>query len=398
MAEPAATTGRLLVSFPPDRWGSISSNLRFRLGISTTSMAFTSDVLQDPSVIRAADVTVIPEVGIAVVSSMMVGLYHSALKQLPYASVRPEYRLANSPWDVVPAATSAPKRWKDAADIAWTLESLGLDASSKDGAGIRVGVIDSGVDRGHPDLGHCIEDTKSMLDGVDPDLDDLGHGTHVIGLIAGSADARPRYGIAPESKVISYRVYGHGSDAEFVDEGLVIAAVKDAIDRGCRIITLAAGRPGGDTFDAADSQLGMFVVSHGALLIAAAGNTSKRIQGIVEPTDAPANAPRLYAVGAVDSSSRLWDGSNGREIDPARRVDWVAPGVNVRSAIPGGGTFVATGTSVATAVAVGIATVVWSRNPSWSARDVAKVLSQTAAHDVDGPTNAIGDGRLQIDQ
>lgn len=284
--------------------------------------------------------------------------------------------------------------------LTWVLKAIGVTATDAEGEGILVGVVDSGVDRTHPDLASVIEAHPSPhTPDVPGDRDHLGHGTHVCGVIAGAATPQhgPRYGIAPRAKLVSYRIYGQTEDAT---EETVFSAVRAAVQRGCRIIALATGTDGGDDFVASDAQLGEYVESFGAILFAAGGNESAR-PGVIEPTNAPANAPRIDAIGATDRDGTLWTSSNGSATDLARRIDWLCCGVDVRSALANRGaaattlTQNASGTSAATAVMAGIAAALWSRDVHQTADDLRAALKLLVTQ-VAGPPGAVGNGRLRI--
>ncbi|MFT3924548.1 MAG: S8 family serine peptidase [Myxococcales bacterium] len=276
----------------------------------------------------------------------------------------------------------------DTLELAWAVRALGIGAASQDGLGIRVGLIDSGVDLLHPALIGNVS-AGSPRGG----LDSLGHGTHCAGIIAGrKLGTSPRFGIAPRAHVRSYRVFD--ADAT-TDEGHVREHVHRAVEDGCKVIVLAAGVPASN-FLAEDATLGQWLASVGCLMFAAAGNESDRLAHRVLPTLAPANAPQVYAIGAVNGAVRLWNSSNGLGVDAATRVDFVAPGVDVLSAWPGNRTMRVSGSSAATAVAGGVAAALWSRTPALSAREVITLMSRLCRMDVLGDRDGIGTGMLSL--
>jgi subtilisin family serine protease len=272
------------------------------------------------------------------------------------------------------------------ADRSWPLIALGLRADAQDGAGIQVGLIDSGVELGHPALVGSVS-----AGSADGGVDSLGHGTHCAGVIVGrKLSAGPRFGLAPRAHVRSYRLFDATRQAT---EGRVRDLVSLAVKDGCHVIVLAGGVES-LAFTPEDATLGNWLTSIGRLMVAAAGNESNRSGRDIRPTLAPANAPGVYAIGAHNSGLRLWNSSNGLGIDPATRVDAVAPGVDVLSAWPGGRTQFVTGSSAATAIAGGLAAALWSRRPSLRAADLSALMLRLARRNVNGEADGIGAGAL----
>lgn len=299
--------------------------------------------------------------------------------------VRPEVVLARPSTRV----SSAPRDGAlvDDATRSWALQALEVPPDARDGAGITVGLIDSGVDIFHPHLAGSI-----ALGTPDGGRDVSGHGTHCAGVIVGRRpDRGVRYGIAPSALVRSYRVFDASGHAA---EGRVRQAIHLAVEDGCRVLVLAAGVPAASFFPE-DAQLGTWLAERGCLLFAAAGNESNRLFGVVEPTLAPANAPDVRAIGAFTSGHVLWNSSNGKGTADATRVDAVAPGVDVLGAWPGGSTIHMSGTSVATAIAGGVAAALWSRDKTMRASDVDDRMRAMAMR-IRGPEDGLGDGALVV--
>jgi len=314
------------------------------------------------------------------------GPVRARLKALPgVVGVRPERVLTR------PSVTvSSPPRTTilmDDANQSWALRALGLAPRPLDGAGITIGLIDSGVNLRHPALIGSV--SAGTADGG---LDALGHGTHCAGILVGRAGNGPRFGIAPAAKIRSYRLFGARDEAS---EGSARDLVRRAAIDGCRVIVLAAGVTAG-TFSSEDEQLGRWLALNGRIMVAAAGNESNRLGELVRPTLAPANAPNIYAIGAITAGVRLWNASNGKGDHPATRVDAVAPGVEVLSAWKDGRTLHMSGSSVSTAVAGGVAAVIWSRRPALSAAQVSGLMLSLAWRRVTGDPEGIGAGSLSL--
>jgi len=308
------------------------------------------------------------------------------------ATVREEHVLSRA--STVRHASGPPPTkldWLDETSQTWALTALGLDPADDDGGGIRVGVIDSGVTK-HPDVAPQICEQLSMLPGTVGDV--IGHGTHCAGLIAGKRVPAhgPRYGVAPKAEIVSIRVFDAN---EHAPEATIRAALYLSVKHGCKVISLAAGRPSLE-YAPDDEYLGRFLVAENCVLVAAAGNDSNRAANDVRPTRAPANAPFVPAIGALTPAARVWNDSNGVGDDAATRVDALAPGTGIASAWMGGGTQIVSGTSAATAVAAGLAAAAWSRSPRQSASELLRMLSRTARRMPQSPPGSSGDGYLQI--
>jgi subtilisin len=187
------------------------------------------------------------------------------------------------------------------------------------GAGIKVAVIDTGIDCGHPDLQpNCIYGV-SYVKGAKP-LDDHGHGTHVAGIIAARGNGFGVIGVAPEATVYAVKVLDKNGSGSFsaVASGIVWA-VKNKMD----VISMSlGGRSGSEALhDAVKAAR-----DAGVLVVTAAGNS-----GCCDTVLYPAKYPESMAVVAVDANDvrPSWS-STGIEVTVA------APGVNVLSTVPSG--------------------------------------------------------------
>ena len=236
------------------------------------------------------------------------------------------------------------------------------------GRGIRVALLDSGIDLAHPDLKAQIVSAESFVPGYSPQ-DTLGHGTHCAGTVAGSSDPKGRrYGIACGAELYVARVLDEEGRTGVAN---VIAGMDWAVSRDCHVISMSIG-----TCDSAPSEAfeaaGRRALEAGCLVIAAAGNVRTRV--IVQP----ANAESIMAVGAVDNWLRIayfCAGESARDSEPT--VDIVAPGVNVYSTALGQSYASRDGTSMATAHVAGIAAL-WAEAEGLRGRALWQRLLETA--------------------
>ncbi len=239
------------------------------------------------------------------------------------------------------------------------------------GAGVVVGIVDSGIDPHHPLLPNVSGGANMVLDETKADpgqIADWGpaavegeHGTHVAGIVG----ARPAAGIdlagvAPGVTLRSYRVFPHtGGGATSYD---IMNAIDRAVQDGCHIINLSLG--GGAEDEAVRAAIGS-ALDNGVLVIAAAGNDGRK------PVSFPAALPFCVAVSAAgwtDSfpspSTETSDiakprGSNqtflGAFSNFGPQIDLTGPGVGLVSTLPGGTFGPMSGTSMASPALAGYA-------------------------------------------
>lgn len=216
----------------------------------------------------------------------------------------------------------------------WGLQITKVVNSKFSGRGIKVAVLDTGLDLTHPDfVGRRIA-SKSFI--ANQDVQDRnGHGTHCIGTACGplSPPIPPRYGIGYETEIFVGKVLsnqGRGTDSE------ILAGIEWAIANRCQIISMSLGARvfPGQQYSGLFEVVADRALRNGTLIIAAAGNESERHLGIVEPVGHPANCPSIMAVGAVDSQLQVaWFSCAGLNTNGGQ-VDIVAPGVEPGT--PGG--------------------------------------------------------------
>lgn len=262
----------------------------------------------------------------------------------------------------------------------------------KERAAVTVAVVDTGVDLDHPDLrdhvlpGYDAVDSGPPLpvsgwrfDGdcltteANPD-DEVGHGTHVAGTIVAITSTPRQAGastssckIMPVKSLARVLHYSDGSVSGVGTAADVARGVRWAVDHGAHIINLSLGGYY-DTFAEADAIA--YALARGCLVVAAIGDTSPA--GRSEQLY-PAAYPGVLAVGAIDQSDARWSMSSYSE-----HLALVAPGVDIWSAFWDNTYGESTGTSMAAAHVSGVAALVMSCAPSRSARDVARILRETA--------------------
>ncbi|MDP9261194.1 MAG: S8 family serine peptidase, partial [Actinomycetota bacterium] len=186
------------------------------------------------------------------------------------------------------------------------------NASGWTGHGVKVAIVDSGVDYTHPDLGGCFGPTCKVIGGWDfvgntfdsnpddstyqpiphPDADpapcdpnvadqiaqqpgagssSAAHGTHVAGIVAAkAASANGVTGVAPDASILAYRVFGcNGSTGDDV----IIAALERAYNEGARVLNMSLGDAFNNFASSPDALASSALVANGVVVVASAGNS-----------------------------------------------------------------------------------------------------------------------------
>ena len=173
-------------------------------------------------------------------------------------------------------------------EFTWGLQAVRADRSAPTGQGVRVAVLDTGLDVQHPDFAGRDIVTGTFVPGEFHD--GHGHGTHVTGTSCGprTSQAGPGYGIASQASIYSGKVLG--DDGSGSDSG-ILSGIQWAIANGCSVVSMSLGAPTqpGQPFSAAFERVAQRAMQRGTLIIAAAGNESQRSAGVVAPVGHPAN-------------------------------------------------------------------------------------------------------------
>jgi subtilisin len=218
------------------------------------------------------------------------------------------------------------------------------------GKGIRVSVVDTGIDFTHPDLRPNYVGGTSFVPGAATPMDDHGHGTHCAGTIAAAVDGSNVVGVAPQASLYAVKVLDRNGSGQF---SWIIAGIDWCIQNAMHVVSMSLGGPSAPT---ALETMCNTAWSKGLLLVAAAGNSQQ--QNPVPPAASNVGYPGKYrnviAVSAIDSANVIAPfSSRGPEVDVC------APGVTVLSDKLGGGTTVLSGTSMACPHVAGVAALAW---------------------------------------
>ncbi len=303
-------------------------------------------------------------ISIAIPSSSISALQQYAGR---FANIRvdPTMRAAEDSIDWGVDKIDAEKAWGNAED------AVTVVPGRPTGNGVKVAIIDTGIDRDHPDLAPNIVTGRNFITGApDPNNfeDDNGHGTHVAGTLAAADNGSGLIGVAPEADL--YILKALGSDG--------LGTASDIT----RAIEWASGLNGGTKVDVINMSLGGSVdddILHraidnaygnlGIVVVVAAGNGGPGSDSVWYP----GQNPNAFTVAATDANNVIADfSSRGSAVDVA------APRLNILSTYLDGTTKVLSGTSMAAPHVAGLVALVKSANPALSAAQLQGDIESTA--------------------
>ncbi|MFJ7947826.1 S8 family peptidase [Streptomyces sp. NPDC096354] len=271
-----------------------------------------------------------------------------------------------------------------------------------EGQGVKVAVLDSGVDANHPDLAGRIAEAKDFSGSPNTD-DHFGHGTHVAATVGGTgaASSGTRRGVAPHADLLIGKVLG---DDGFGSESSVIDGMEWAASQHAKVVNMSLGSDvETDGTDPMSQAVNTLTASTDTLFVVAAGNAGPGPSTVGSPGAADA----ALTVGAVDRDDSLASfSSRGPRLgDAAVKPDVTAPGVGIVAARASGTTMgdpvdanytSASGTSMATPHVAGAAALLAQQHPDWGAQQLKDALISTS-HTVPGTkVTEQGGGRIDL--
>jgi subtilisin len=240
------------------------------------------------------------------------------------------------------AASAAPKLEAADPEQPWGVQRVNASAAWNRtmGQGVKVAVIDTGIDASHPDLAGAVAGGFNAVDSANPDAfgDDQGHGTHVAGTIAAARDGKGVVGVAPKARLYAVKVldrFGNGSFSE------IIAGLEWAVQNKMQVANMSLGADEGSEPLLRAVQAAQ---KAGLVIVAAAGNASGGAVSF------PGAYPETIAVSASDQQDHFASYSSQGEA-----VAFIAPGSAILSCAPGGKYATHDGTSMATPHVAGLA-------------------------------------------
>ncbi|MFG2886059.1 S8 family serine peptidase [Streptomyces sp. NPDC048297] len=276
-------------------------------------------------------------------------------------------------------------------------------AAGYTGKGVKVAVLDTGVDTSHPDLKDQVTASKNFTAAADA-KDHFGHGTHVASIVAGTgAKSGGKYkGVAPDAKILNGKVL---DDTGSGDDSGILAGMEWAVQQGASVINLSLGGYDTPEIDPLEAEVNKLSADKGVLFAIAAGNDGPQSIG------SPGSADAALTVGAVDDKDKLADFSSTgpRTGDGAIKPDVTAPGVDITAAAAKGsvidqevgekppGYLTISGTSMATPHVAGAAAILKQEHPDWGYAELKGALTGSTKG---GNYTAFqqGSGRIQVDK
>ncbi|MFG2641692.1 S8 family serine peptidase [Streptomyces sp. NPDC048370] len=266
------------------------------------------------------------------------------------------------------------------------------------GKGVKVAVLDTGADLGHPDLKDRVGESKSFIAGEEV-ADRNGHGTHVASTVGGSgagSEGNAEKGVAPGATLAVGKVLsdeGSGSESEII-AGMEWAAK----DIDAKIVSMSLGsREPSDGTDPMAQAVNTLTAETGALFVIAAGNS-----GAPGSIGSPGAADSALTIGAVDSADRpaYFTSEGPRFGDQALKPDLSAPGVDILAArsqlVTGSGLYTSmSGTSMATPHVAGVAALLAEKHPDWTGAQLKNALMSSSKTLTDS-SYALGAGRVDV--
>ena len=268
------------------------------------------------------------------------------------------------------------------------------------GKGIVVGIMDTGIDYMHPDLGggigleYKVISGKNLIDGGSP-LDNNGHGTHVAGIIAANGKIK---GVAPDAKLVSIKVADENgnSDSNKILQGIEYALNPDnnpLTDDAVDILNISMSGSvdafgGMSEIPAIDNAIKM-----GVICISSAGNTGPEYKTV----RSPGIIPDVIAVGASDEFDKIAPFSS-KGPSPSYlqlKPDISAPGVQVNSTWLNGAYEVKDGTSMAAPYISGACAVILEQHPDWTP-EIIKACLMNNAKDIGFDAWSQGAGKMDL--
>ncbi|KOX23265.1 hypothetical protein ADK67_21180 [Saccharothrix sp. NRRL B-16348] len=263
------------------------------------------------------------------------------------------------------------------------------------GKGVKVAVLDGGVDGAHPDLAGKEVAERNFTE--DPDATDVdGHGTHVAATIASNG---PKYkGVAPDAEILDGKVCVLQGCAE----SWILGGMQWAVDQGADVVNLSLGGGDSPTLDPLEEAVNTLSAQSGTLFVIAAGNSGR--PGTV---GSPGSADAALTVGAVerDDSIAYFSSRGPRVGDGAVKPDITAPGVDIVAAKAATGSIgtpvdenhvALSGTSMATPHVAGAAALIAQQHPDWTGAQIKAALMASAKNNPALTAFDQGAGRVDL--
>ncbi|MFI6335795.1 S8 family peptidase [Streptomyces sp. NPDC050535] len=291
------------------------------------------------------------------------------------------------------ASTAVEKVWLDGrrqASLDQSVPQIGAPtawAAGYDGTGVKVAVLDTGIDTTHPDLATQVIAERDFS-GSSGTGDKFGHGTHVASITAGTGarDGGKYKGVAPGARLLNGKVL---DDDGFGADSGIIAGMEWAVAQGADVVNLSLGGTDSPGVDPMEETVNRLSAESDTLFVIAAGNEGEFGERTV---GSPGSADAALTVGSVDKSEGLAaSSSRGPRVgDGGVKPDLTAPGVAITAASAEGsvlsqwypsdvpGYLTIGGTSMASPHVAGAAALLAQQHPDWAGERIKAVLTGSA--------------------
>ncbi|MFD4640643.1 S8 family serine peptidase [Lentzea sp. NPDC058436] len=320
---------------------------------------------------------------------------------------------------VTVTAETAPDVWKSLTNARAAKTTIWLDAVRKaaldrstaqigapqawqagfDGTGVKIAVLDTGVDNTHPDLATQEIAEKNFTESPD-NKDRVGHGTHVASIAAGTgAKSGGKFrGVAPGARILDGKVLG--DDGSGFESG-ILAGMEWAVEQQADVVNMSLGGDDSPLLDPMEILVNRLSQETGTLFVIAAGNAGPNSVG------SPGSADAALTVGAVGRDDKLapFSSTGPRNGDGAIKPDITAPGVEIGAAAagalgetrpkPADGYIALSGTSMATPHVAGAAAILAQVHPDWRGEQIKAALTASAKPGAYTPFEQ-GSGRTDV--
>ncbi|OGR76411.1 MAG: hypothetical protein A2X32_12510 [Elusimicrobia bacterium GWC2_64_44] len=339
-AAASAQASQKIISFDPAYKGAIDKSIAAIGGQVTRKFRLIDSLVAVfPDNIKEASIYSLPGVTDVAEDSYINWLREAAAPQLPSMENVLDMVRTGEGWEAPSFGEIRAEVDPSEKEIPWGVKRVNAKAAwdYTTGKGVKVAVIDTGVDYTHPDLAPNYRGGYNAIIATATPMDDHGHGTHVSGSVAAVKDLKGVVGVAPEAELYGVKVLDKRGSGQY---SWIVSGIEWAVLNGMQVINMSLG--GGSGTEALKQ---VMIKAHeaGVAVVCAAGNDSG-------PVNFPAKYPQAIAISASDSADKLASfSSRGAEIVV------IAPGVNIYSTRKGGGYTTMSGTSMASPHAAGLA-------------------------------------------